>query len=261
MSEYKEIKTRFDSKCELCEKKILKNSKALYSAEKKKIKCLSHSATIHGDAGKSALDKAKEIEAKRKKEVESIPFIGKIIYPFLSPDKEAVKWAKGAKGEDKVGEILNEIASDNNFKVLHDRAIPKSKANIDHILVTDKGVIIIDAKNYKGKVEIRNDGGWFSKEADKLIVDGRNRSKLVEGVNWQISRMSEELSRFKIEVDIIGVLGFVDAYWPFFSKPININGVYLNSKGFTYIYNEIIPKNPCDIEKTAAVIERVFKSK
>jgi hypothetical protein len=260
--ESKELTLRFDSICELCEQKLPKGSKGVYFATRKKVQCLTHeNITTVGEAGKSAQDKAEAIEAKYKENIESIKFIGKIIYPFLDPSKEAQKWAKGAKGERKVGKVLDEIALEHGFKVLHDRTIPKSKANIDHILVTPKGVFIIDAKNYKGKVEIRNDGGWFSTEKNKLIVDGRNRSKLVDGVKWQISRMGEELAKNNLAPNLVGVLGFVDAVWPFFGKPIEIDGVYLNSKGFTNIINNFNPSAGCDVEKTFFVIEKIFKSK
>ena len=50
---------------------------------------------------------------------------------------------------------------DEGLAVLHDRRIPYSKANIDHLIVAPWGVFIVDAKNYKGKVETRNRGGFF----------------------------------------------------------------------------------------------------
>ena len=262
IEDQKELTLRFDSICELCQKKLPKGSKGKYFATRKKVQCLTHeNITTVGSAGKSAQDKAIAIEAKYKENVESIKYIGKLIYPFLDPSKEAQKWAKGAKGERKIGKILDEIALENNFKVLHDRTIPKSKANVDHILVTPKGVFIIDAKNYKGKVEIRNDGGWFSPEKDKLIVDGRNRSKLIEGVKWQISRLEEELAKNNLAPNLIGVLGFVEAQWPFFGKPLMVDGVFLNSKGFTHIINNFSPSKECDVDKVFFFIEKIFMAK
>ncbi len=42
--------------------------------------------------------------------------------------------------------------------VLHDRRIPGSKANIDHIVVGPAGVFAIDTKRYTGKIERRDHG-------------------------------------------------------------------------------------------------------
>lgn len=256
----KEIKLKYNSKCELCSNFLPKNTIAIYDTKNKKVRCLTHEELqIKGYAGFSANEKAIAIEKKRKEEIESIKYIGKIIYPFLNPSKESAKWLKGAKGEVKIGKVLDHIAQEHNFKLLHDRKIPNSKANIDHILVTEKAIFIIDAKNYNGKVELRNDSSFFKKGNDILFVDGRNRSKIVEGVKWQIGKMEEELDKYNLKFDIVGVLGFVDAIWPFFIKPIKIDGIYLNSKGFTHIINDYQPEFGCDIDKAFLTIDKVFK--
>ena len=39
---------------------------------------------------------------------------------------------------------------------------PGSRANIDHVAITRSGVFVIDAKNYTGKVQKIDKGGWFS---------------------------------------------------------------------------------------------------
>ena len=41
---------------------------------------------------------------------------------------------------------------------LHDRRVPGTRGNIDHIVVGPAGVFVIDAKNYQGKIEVRNRG-------------------------------------------------------------------------------------------------------
>jgi hypothetical protein len=258
----KYIILQYSSRCELCGMLLSKGSRAKYFIGKKKVQCLGHEniKTLRS-AGKSAEEKALSIEAKRKERFESIGFIGKIIYPFLDPSIEAQKWAKGAKGERIIGKILDEIAEKNNFKVLHDRAIPNSKANIDHILVTEKGVFIIDAKNYSGKVEIRNKGSWLFPEKDKLFVDGRDRGNLIEGVKWQVKRVKEELDKNNLNPSLCGILGFVDANWPLFEKQLQIDSIYLNNKGLTYIFNKFIPSSECDVEETFFVIDKIFKCK
>lgn len=71
----------------------------------------------------------------------------------LWPERGHVdSWAVGAVGESKVGKRLEKLPQD--FKVFHDRKIPGSKANIDHIVVGPTGVFAIETKNLAGKVAV-----------------------------------------------------------------------------------------------------------
>jgi hypothetical protein len=65
--------------------------------------------------------------------------------------------------------------------VLHDRRIPRSRANIDHLAVTPSGVYVIDAKRYKGKIEVRKP--FFGEP--RLVIAGRDKTKLVEALTRQ----------------------------------------------------------------------------
>lgn len=42
--------------------------------------------------------------------------------------------------------------------MLHDRRVPDTRGNIDHIIVAPAGVFVVDAKNHKGKIGIRDRG-------------------------------------------------------------------------------------------------------
>jgi hypothetical protein len=65
-------------------------------------------------------------------------------------------WAKGAAGEARVGQVLDELSS-KGWLALHDVHWPgRPKANLDHILVGPGGIIVIDAKNWSGDVQVRN---------------------------------------------------------------------------------------------------------
>lgn len=56
-------------------------------------------------------------------------------------------WAVGAVGEERLGRALDRLSSD-TLRLLHDRRIPRSTANIDHLAVTSGGGYVIDAKKY-----------------------------------------------------------------------------------------------------------------
>lgn len=64
-------------------------------------------------------------------------------------------WTTGAAGERLVAEAVAELESV-GWRVLHDVHWPgRQKANIDHVLVGPGGILVVDAKNWKGRVEIR----------------------------------------------------------------------------------------------------------
>ena len=89
------------------------------------------------------------------------------------------------RGEQVVGARLDRLTGD-GLAVLHDRRIPRNRANIDHVVVSRAGVFVVDAKKYKGRPALRVEGGLFRPRAETLVVGGRNCSKLVDGVLKQV---------------------------------------------------------------------------
>jgi Nuclease-related domain len=78
-------------------------------------------------------------------------------------------WETGAAGEEKLGAFLTHRCP--TAEPLHDRRMPGSRANIDHLAIAPSGVYVIDAKRYKGKIEVRKP--LFGKP--KLMIAGRNK--------------------------------------------------------------------------------------
>lgn len=58
----------------------------------------------------------------------------------------------GAEGERLTGRVLDKL---DGYVVLHDRKIPGSRANIDHIAFGPGGVFVIETKKYKDEVTVR----------------------------------------------------------------------------------------------------------
>ncbi|MET9676385.1 nuclease-related domain-containing protein [Streptomyces sp. NPDC006482] len=59
-------------------------------------------------------------------------------------------WASGAAGEKATARLLAPLAR-RGYGVLHDRAIPGSRANLDHLVVGGFGVALVDSKNWRSK--------------------------------------------------------------------------------------------------------------
>jgi hypothetical protein len=129
----------------------------------------------------------------------------------LSDERQSTKaWERGAAGEERLGARLDSLASA-ELAVLHDRRIPGTRANIDHIVVTSAGIWIIDAKRYKGRPELKIEGGILRPRVEKLFVGGRDCTKLVDGVIRQVELVREVAVG---QVPATGALCFVEADWP-----------------------------------------------
>jgi hypothetical protein len=116
-----------------------------------------------GDPGRSAREEHDRRHAKREAKIEQKWGTGRVgkIAKFLSDDPQTTKaWAAGASGEERVAQVLQERLGATAV-LLHDRKVPGTRGNIDHLAIAPSGVWIIDAKKYQGKVEQRDVGGWF----------------------------------------------------------------------------------------------------
>jgi hypothetical protein len=107
---------------------------------------------------------------------------------------------------------------------IHDRRIPGTKANIDHLAVTPSGVWVIDAKCYKGQVTMKEVGGWRSAD-ERLFVGRRDCTKLVTAMTKQVAAVRKALGPEWAKIPLRPVLCFVDAEWRLFSKPFALQGV------------------------------------
>jgi uncharacterized membrane protein YhaH (DUF805 family) len=126
-------------------------------------------------------------------------------------------WRKGASGERRVGRAIDALARRGVY-VLHDLAMPRSRANIDHVAVTTSGVFVVDAKRYRGRLQIRSRGS-------QLWVNGRNRTQLLEHARNQANVVERVLAQAGLSrMRVTPVLCFVDTELPLL-LPREVNGV------------------------------------
>ncbi|WP_416393471.1 MULTISPECIES: nuclease-related domain-containing protein [unclassified Curtobacterium] len=146
--------------------------------------------------------------------------IGTIAVALSGERQSTVAWKSGAAGEAEVGRALDAIANE-HVVVLHDRRIPRSHANIDHIVTTRSGVWVIDAKRYRNKrPRLQVEGGLFRPRTEKLVIGG-DRTKLVDGVLRQVALVQDVVG----PVSVHGALCFVDADWPLFGGSFTVRGI------------------------------------
>ena len=172
-----------------------------------------------GKAGASARREGERRKAKREAAVhERYPRMGGVILALQDAPQHERSWGRGAGGEELVEEALQKHCP--GVRVLHDRRIRGSRANIDHIAIAANGVWVIDSKRYKGKLQVAKP--LFGKPT--LKVAGRDHTKLVDGLVKQVDLVTAAVADIGLDVSVRGCFCFVDTELPLFGAP-TINGL------------------------------------
>jgi hypothetical protein len=233
MPDEKRMRLRYAGACRVCQVELPAKTEAIFERSTKTVRCLRHDyiadvtmtvdEPIHpGTPGGSARREFERREQSRERRIrEKHPRLGGLIHAFSDEPQSTKAWDTGALGEERLGSRLNELASD-SLRVLHDRRIPGTRANIDHLAVTPTGVFVIDAKKYAGRPHLKVEGGLLRPRVEKLMVGSRNCTKLVDGVLKQISIVRDVIGD---QVAVQGVLCFVEADWPLLGGSFTTRGV------------------------------------
>lgn len=246
----KELALRRPGECRRCGKDLTPGDTAWWDSASKKLECVEcHGSTLTsspfvrnpdltaatdpsssrdiqiGIAGKSALDEYQRRHDKRERRIDAR--YGRLagIVKFLSDDPQSITaWKKGSAGERLLAASLHENLGDQAI-VLSDRQVPRTRGNIDHIVIAPSGVWVVDAKNYSGLVQKRDVGGFFRVDV-RLYVGGRDRSKILDGMEWQVKTVRDALADDGVPVS--SAVCFTDAEWGWFAKPFTLRGVFVS---------------------------------
>lgn len=259
------IRLRYPASCASCDSELARGTEALWHYEMKRATCLGCLEREHelpeprvpgdpsdlpqeetvapveesvaglserleevdrGVAGGSAAREWKRRHERREREVRAKwGRLAGIALAFSDDPRSTSAWAHGANGEATLGNLLDPLRKQ-GMAVLHDRRIPGSRANIDHLVVAPWGVFVIDAKNYKGRVERRDRGAFFSSDY-RLFVGGRDKTSLIAGLDKQVEAVRVALQPEFAAVSICKTLCFVDADWSLFASPIELGGAHV----------------------------------
>ena len=218
------IRLRFPAVCATCGIALSPGTEAFWSREKKEAMCLacapSDTAIAPDTAGASAASEGERRKAKRVEQVRrQYGDYAAAVAEQVVGRETSETWGKGSAGETRLAAYIAREVGDHAI-ALHDRLIPGTKTNIDHIFVAPTGVWVVDAKAYKGKVEKR-DVGPFWREENQVYVGGRNRTKLVNGVEKQVECVLAALKADPAAkgTDVYGVLCFVESEWGLLDFP------------------------------------------
>ena len=245
----KRMKLRYAGMCRLCGTTLDAGADAVYERGVKTVRCVQCPAEIGApevvplvgvstgaaasesttpDPGTAGASARREFErrrdARQKKIRENHPKLGGLILALSDDPQSTTAWEGGAIGEELLAERLHDLPD--TFRVLHDRRIPRTRANIDHIAIGPSGVWVIDAKRYKGKrPALHVEGGFLRPRVESLRIGGRDGTKLVEGVQSQVERVTAVVG--DIGVKATGVLCFLEADWPLIGGSFAVNGIHV----------------------------------
>lgn len=240
------LRLRWAATCRECAADLPAGTEAAWDRDAKAATCVTCTSTASSGAPAAVAGSSarREYEARQRRErqrkeaavardaewrtrvIDARPVLGRLATlmtpkPVVGAESQATRaWADGAAGEELLGQVLDRVTG---VVVLHDRRVPHTKANIDHVAVASSGIYVIDAKNYDGLVERRVAGGWFNRD-ERLFVNGRDRTRLVDGVVRQAEVVRSAIG--PSDVPIYSVLCFVGPTWRrFFARPLSVRGV------------------------------------
>jgi hypothetical protein len=120
------------------------------------------------------------------------------------PSAATLAWRRGAAGERRTGRLLGSLER-HGWAVLHDLAIPGSSANIDHLVIGPGGVVVIDTKQYRGRLQQDHDG---------LLWHGRHLLlATLRKVRWAADQADEVVGVADVQVVAIMAVHGANVPW------------------------------------------------
>jgi len=259
-------RVRFDGPCAGCGRQLVAGTPAVWDRGARQMRCVECAGVASdiagGTAGASARREYERRAAKRDAEIGERwgTRIGSIVKAISTEPQSIRAWATGADGEVRVAAELAKVPG---IRTLHDRRVPGTRGNLDHVVVAPAGIFVIDAKRVTGRIEIRNKG-WLLRSNLRLYVGGRDRTTLAEAMAWQVDAVQAALadSRIQLLPPVTPVLCFVGAEWPLISRRRDFLGVRLESeRSIKRAVSEPVELEPDVIDRIAQALSRMLKPK
>jgi len=268
--ELKQLRLRYAGVCVLCGTHLDQGAEALYDRGTRSVRCLvcpSHDAVDlepidSGVAGSSAHLRYVRLRAAREERVKGRlgNLLGGVVLAITDDPQSIRAWERGAVGERKLADALAGI---DGLRVLHDRRVPRTRGNIDHIVIAPAGIFVVDAKRYKGLIRIRDRGGFFKTDL-RLYVGNRDCSHLAENMRWQVDAVQRALHSADPDSmpPVTPVLCFVDGEWPLFSAPESYNSVRLEGKkSIRKLVTRLHLLDAAEIDRLTRILHTAFPPK
>jgi hypothetical protein len=115
-----------------------------------------------------------------------------------------IAWRHGAAGERRTARLLVPLER-RGWAVLHDLAISGSAANIDHLVIGPGGLVVIDSKQYRGRLHLDPHG--FLWHGRHLLVSALRK------VRWEADQADEVLGVADVQVAAVVAVHGASVPW------------------------------------------------
>lgn len=229
------MRLRYAGVCSGCGKSLAKGTEAIYESSTRTVRCIrcevqASPQEVIDDSGMAGASAHREYERRKLARQNRVKgrlgdMLGGVVLAITDEPQSTRAWERGSMGEQKLAKAMAGVP---DIKLLHDRRVPGSKGNIDHVVIAPAGVFVVDAKFYKGMIQIRDVGGFFKLDK-RLYVGRRDCSHLADNMSWQVQAVQDALlaARFEQLPPVTPILCFVDGDWPLLFPPEVFKGVRL----------------------------------
>src|SRR3954452_1877751 len=257
---------RRPDRCAVCAAELPGGTRARWDAETRTVTCLgcvgaetgsSAPALSRPDPGSAGASAGREYQRRRRNREQRTrtahPHIGGLLLALQGEPQQQLAFRRGQHGEVAVAESLRRRTVD-NVVLLHDRRTPGGRGNIDPLVIAPTGVYVVDAKDHKGRVSISTP---LFGEA-KLMIDGRDRTKLIDGLDRQFAAVRDALATLADPPPVHGVLCFTKADLPLLGTTSMRSHLLLTRKGLAKRLNAGGPLSSPAIEEMARTLTAAF---
>ncbi|MDT0377282.1 nuclease-related domain-containing protein [Streptomyces sp. DSM 42041] len=142
----------------------------------------------HG-AGASAANRARQIRTPAVRLADALGITTR-------RGRQAARWQAGADGERRTADRLQPL-TDQGWTLLHDRALPSSRANVDHLAISRRGVVVlVDSKRWSARYRLHT-------ARDRLLHGTRDVTHRLDGLHHEASTVAELLGTAVLPVAVI----------------------------------------------------------
>jgi hypothetical protein len=260
------LNLRWPGVCVVCGSALQAGTRAWWEAATRTVTCAACRETMtepsaaqamrpvldRGRPGASAAREHQRRKSNREARTRKAhPRIGGLLLALRGAPQHESAFHRGELGEQAVAASLEQRTAHGLTIILNDRRMPGGRGNIDHLAIAATGVFVIDAKNIKGKVRVAKP--LFG--AAKLRIAGRDRTKLINGLDRQVSAVRDALeANGHACVPVQGVLCFTTANLPLLGTLKMREHLLLHRKALAKRLNTSGPLQPPTIDLLARTL-------
>ncbi len=257
----RKVKLRRHDRCVSCGESLVAGTAAWWDREAQTVTCTpcwgtpdreSEPAPAALELGEPGATLTRQYECRKRNSEQRTrevhPRVGGLVLALRSVPQHESAFYQGAVAERAVANSVAMRTDPNQVITLHNRRMPRGRGAIDHLAVAPTGVWVIDTKDWAGKIEL--DSAWFG--TARLLIQGRDRTKLIDGLERQIAAVRAALDRGgHRKIDVRGALCFTKANLPFL-RTQNFRGhLLLYRKALAKRLNADGPLSPAAVEQIA----------